>query len=57
MRSLIILEVEHSEDTDYVQELAEWLHEEFGHNEGWEEGYVSDYTFLVDLPEWFRLES
>ena len=49
MRSLIILEVEHGEDTDFVQNLAEELYLDY-------EG-ITNYAVRVDLPECFRLES
>ena len=55
MRSLIILEVEHGEDTDALMDLLDKI----GINEN---GFVSvpgavvnDYTVKIDLPECFTL--
>lgn len=49
MRSLIILEVEHGEDTDLVQNMAEAI-QNFWPTE------VKDYTVKVDLPACFVLD-
>lgn len=54
MRSLIILEVEHSEDTDEFTDLAEHLNAEV---ERYSWCTARNYTVRVDLPECFRLES
>lgn len=56
MRSLIILEVEHGEDTDALQELATQLTDEpdyFGNGSV----VINDYTVRVDLPACFVLDS
>lgn len=50
MRSLIILEVEHGEDTDIVDEIAQAT------MTGWYP-HVTDYTVRVDLPECFVLDN
>lgn len=55
MRSLIILEVEHGEDTDNFTALAEYL---AGKGFDWQmnDTRIIDYTVRVDLPECFELE-
>lgn len=58
MRSLIILEVEHDENTDDIQEFVE-LAKDCG--DSGEEFFtfdfrVVDYTVRVDLPACFELE-
>lgn len=58
MRSLIILEVEHGEDTDSVQEWVEAVA-----NMNYRRLYtmkwpnVTDYTVRVDVPPCFVLDS
>ena len=52
MRSLIILEVEHGEDTDAL-DLIVGQPMQFGDVEY----RITNYTVRVDLPECFRLES
>lgn len=54
MRSLIILEVEHGEDTDEFTDLAEHLNAEV---ERYSWCAPLNYTVRVDLPECFELES
>lgn len=53
MRSLIILEVEHGEDTDALYELANFATV----NSFVDGARVIDYTVRVDLPECFVLDS
>lgn len=56
MRSLIILEVEHGEDTDALQAYAKYLSSHtFADTDG--AVLVNDYTVRVDLPECFRLDA
>lgn len=56
MRSLIILEVEHGEDTDdiqgYVESVGRYMRQD-------SERMLSllNYTVRIDLPECFRLDS
>ena len=50
MRSLIILEVEHGEDTDSLQLLIESI-------PSYTTARLLNYTVRVDLPECFRLDS
>lgn len=54
MRSLIIIEVEHGEDTDNVSDLTCWLESKAFEN--WSGLTVLDYTVRVDLPQCFTLE-
>lgn len=54
MRSLIILEVEHGEDTDEFTDLAEHLAGEVSRY-SWCE--TLDYSVRVDLPACFVLDS
>lgn len=56
MRSIVILEVEHGENTDVLQEFANQITDEpdyFGNDSL----LVKGYTVRVDLPECFRLET
>lgn len=63
MRSLIIIEVEHGETTDDVQEFCEVIANP-NHDDGglqWLECFgfdfrVKDYTVKVDIPECFVLD-
>ena len=59
MRSLIILEVEHGEDTDKLQSIIDHTVEsnEFvrAYYKDWPK--ITNYTVRVDLPECFRLDS
>ena len=57
MRSLIILEVEHGEDTDALDLIVD--HNFVGQpmQFGDVEYRITNYTVRVDLPECFRLES
>ena len=60
MRSLIILEVEHGEDTDRLNHMIGHILHEYDENMGRVYAgrpVVTDYTVRVDLPECFRLES
>lgn len=58
MRSLIILEVEHGEDTDALSVMLETLTDTYGHGIiGAESATVLDGAVRVDLPECFRLDS
>jgi len=57
MRSLIILEVEHGEDTDQLQTLAMLASELPDHAEGFDGTEVIDWTIRVDLPACFVLDS
>jgi hypothetical protein len=58
MRSLIILEVEHGEDTDALSLLLETLADEDGHGViGASAANVINATVRVDLPECFRLDN
>lgn len=55
MRSLIILEVEHGEDTDAVQGMYEHLISEpdwYGNGSL----VITDHTVRVDLPACFKLD-
>lgn len=54
MRSLIILEIEHGEDTDSLTAAVEWAADEIAAFDGIE---IIDYTVRADLPECFRLDS
>lgn len=53
MRSLIILEVEHGETTDPVEELTNKILQAAPMFDC----TVNDYTFKVDLPKCFVLEA
>jgi hypothetical protein len=56
LRSLIILEVEHGEDTDGIAEMVEHLTSDrdwYGNGEL----MITNYTVKVDLPECFVLET
>lgn len=55
MRSLVILEVEHDETTDGVQQLAEWVQRQTRESILWDDVEVTDYTVRIDLPEFFKL--
>lgn len=60
MRSLIILEVEHGEDTDRMAHMITHILNEY--NDHMETVYpgrpvVNDYTVKVDLPPCFVLDS
>lgn len=63
MRSLIILEVEHGEDTDALQRIVDRVRmdiEQANIYRAMQGGTMIDltnYTVRVDLPECFRLES
>lgn len=62
MRSLIILEVEHGEDTDSIQEFLEVVFETRADGDQWLQNFgfdftVTDHTVRVDLPTHFELES
>lgn len=58
MRSLIILEVEHGEDTDAFTDVAEEVAGNVSHFlGGGSYAKVTDYTVRVDLPECFVLDS
>lgn len=50
MRSLIIIEVEHGEDTDELTEFATVMS-----RSQWGDVKVTDYSVKVDIPECFRL--
>jgi len=54
MRSLIILEVEHGEDTDTLTRAVEWAADEVAAFDGIE---LANYTVRVDLPACFVLDS
>jgi len=58
MRSLIIIEVEHGEDTDAIDDLLDHigLDQNYGLPEG-DDFKVTNYTVRVDLPACFVLES
>jgi hypothetical protein len=53
MRSLIILEVEHGEDTDALESFAAFIADPGTEHKV----YVSDYTVRVDVPPCFVLDS
>ncbi len=62
MRSLIIIEVEHGEDTDSIQEFAEVVSETRMDGSQWLENFgfefkVLDTAVRVDLPECFILDN
>lgn len=59
MRSLVIIEVEHGEDTDRLESMVAHVLTEYSAN--MEKVYpgrpvVNDYTVRVDLPACFRLK-
>lgn len=54
MRSLIIIEVEHGEDTDNLTRAVEWAADEVAAFDGIE---IANYTVRVGLPECFRLDA
>lgn len=54
MRSLIILEVEHGEDTDALSDFAGAI--ENGSFSNWIGLEVNDYTVRVDLSDSFTLD-
>jgi hypothetical protein len=54
MRSLIIIEVEHGEDTDELTDVAEFMSNDSFSN--WSGLTVLDYTVRVDLPQCFTLD-
>lgn len=57
MRSLIIIEVEHGEDTDAFCDIAEEVTGNVSYFLGGGSfAKVTDYTVRVDLPERFLLE-
>jgi hypothetical protein len=55
MRSLIIIEVEHGEDTDALQHYFEAM-VEYGNTVQFSDFEVVDSTVKVDLPECFVLD-
>lgn len=57
MRSLIIIEVEHDDTTDALQDFVESLDAPVG-VDWFGDGsvFVKDYTIRVDVPECFRLD-
>ena len=57
MRSLIILEVEHGEDTDALTSLAMLCSEVPDHSEGFDGIECIDWSVRVDLPACFVLDS
>lgn len=60
MRSLIILEVEHGEDTDSLQRIISHVLMEYDRHMARVypgRAVVTNYTVRVDLPECFRLDS
>lgn len=59
MRSLIILEVEHGEDTDALESMVQAAYEDasFRRRTLGRRVKIVDYTVRVDLPESFVLES
>lgn len=56
MRSLIIIEVEHGEDTDALQHYFEHM-VSHADNVQWPDFAVLNSTVKVDLPECFVLDS
>lgn len=58
MRSLIIIEVEHGEDTDALCDIAEEVTGNVSHFLGnGSFAKVTDYTVRVDLPSCFTLDT
>lgn len=57
MRSLIILEVEHGEDTDLLDAWLAHILYAVEQGNGEYAGSLLDYTLKVDLPECFTLDS
>lgn len=61
MRSLIILEVEHGEDTDalsdFITEVQNNGEPYFLNEDGTYKVHVTDYKVRVDLPACFMLDS
>lgn len=57
MRSLIIIEVEHGDNTDALQDFVESLDAPVG-VDWFGDGSITikDYTVRVDVPECFRLD-
>lgn len=49
MRSFIIIEVEHGEDTDELTALADSTAVEIGESDGFENLTLMDYTVRVDV--------
>ena len=56
MRSLIIIEVEHGEDTDGLAVACEVAAGSIRNRVGLESVKVNDWTVKVDLPSCFELE-
>lgn len=56
MRSLIILEVEHGEDTDFLESMVESAFATARFFAPVFDCKITDYTVRVDLPECFVLD-
>lgn len=58
MRSLLILEIEHGEDTDALTRWIRYIQQEFRMANMWDDPTeLLNYAVKIDLPECFVLEA